>query len=188
MVDQPKGVGDISSSELGSGARYNAGKPDFSLIPLSILAEHFKTLGLEVKYYAAMHSLAKFQIEQQDAEYLNDAIRLIGNEWKACANVFTYGKKKYAAWNWAKGMAWSVCIACIGRHFERLAMGELMDPESGEPHIGHVMCNIVMLAHYVRFYPEGNDLYQQPAKKPDAVLIAKRLATSIADENTRSKL
>lgn len=33
------GVGDVNSSEKGSGARYNNGKVDFSLIPLSTLED-----------------------------------------------------------------------------------------------------------------------------------------------------
>lgn len=33
------GIGDVASSALGSGARYNAGKPDISLIPLCTLED-----------------------------------------------------------------------------------------------------------------------------------------------------
>lgn len=32
-------VGDIHSTEKGSGARYNDGKPDYSLIPMHLLAD-----------------------------------------------------------------------------------------------------------------------------------------------------
>ena len=112
-VDMRKSIGDVTSDERGSGARYNGGKTRYDLIPLSAL--------------------------------------------KSCADVFAYGEKKYAAWNWAKGMNWSVPYACAVRHFEAWQRGEDIDPESGLPHIGHVMCNLIMLAHYEEHYPEGDD-------------------------------
>jgi hypothetical protein len=107
------GIGDVNSSTKGSGARYNGGKPDFSLIPLSTLEDE--------------------------------------------ARVWTYGKEKYAAWNWAKGMAWSVPLACALRHLAAWQRGEDTDPESGLPHLAHVACNIRMLTLYSKTYPEGDD-------------------------------
>lgn len=108
-----KGIGDVNSSAKGSGARYNDGKPDYSLIPLSTLEDE--------------------------------------------ARVWSYGKNKYAAWNWAKGMPWSVPLACALRHLAAWQNGEDIDPESGQPHLAHVMCNIRMLTLYTKTYPEGDD-------------------------------
>lgn len=76
---------------------------------------------------------------------------------KPAADVFGYGAKKYAAWNWAKGMAWSVPYECALRHLEAWYRGEELDPESGLPHLGHVMCNLIMLTHYADHYKEGDD-------------------------------
>lgn len=76
---------------------------------------------------------------------------------KDCADVFSYGANKYAEWNWAKGMKWSVPYACALRHLQAWYEGEDTDPESGLPHLGHVMCNLVMLSHYARHYPEMDD-------------------------------
>lgn len=119
-------VGDVTSDARGSGARYNAGKTRFDLLPLTAL--------------------------------------------KPAADVFAYGANKYAAWNWAKGMPWSVPYACMMRHLEAWYRGEELDPESGLPHLGHVMCNLVMLTHYAEFYREGDDrppasLFQQETPK-----------------------
>lgn len=108
-----QGIGDVNSDAKGSGARYNGGKPDFSLIPLSTLEDE--------------------------------------------ARVWMYGKQKYAAWNWAKGMAWSVPLACALRHLAAWQRGEDVDPESGLPHLAHVMCNIRMLTLYTKTYPDGDD-------------------------------
>lgn len=107
------GIGDVNSNEKGSGARYNGGKADLSLIPLCTLEDE--------------------------------------------ARVWMYGKQKYAAWNWTKGMPWSVPLACALRHLAAWQRGEDMDPESGEHHLAHVMCNLRMLMLYSKTYQEGDD-------------------------------
>lgn len=106
-------IGDVNSQEKGSGARFNGGKPDFSLIPLVTLEDE--------------------------------------------ARVWMYGKAKYAAWNWTKGMAWSVPFACAMRHMAAWQRGEEVDPESGLPHLAHAMCNLRMLTLYSTNYPQGDD-------------------------------
>jgi hypothetical protein len=73
------------------------------------------------------------------------------------ARVFEYGAKKYAAWNWAKGMPWSVVVGCMMRHLAAMQRGEDLDPESGLPHVGHLLCNALMLATFRETFPEGND-------------------------------
>jgi len=107
------GIGDVTSTAKGSGARYNFGKPKFHLIPMSLLED--------------------------------------------TARVWEYGAKKYAAWNWAKGADWSVPYDSLQRHLTAWQNGEHLDPESGLPHTAHMMCNVMMLAHYEKFYPEGDD-------------------------------
>jgi ribosomal protein L32 len=106
-------VGDVNSDSRGSGARYNAGKPDFSLIPMALLEGE--------------------------------------------ARVWNYGAKKYKAWNWMKGMDWSVPFACAMRHMAAWQRGEDTDPETGESHLDHAMCNLRMLRYYADFYKEGDN-------------------------------
>lgn len=107
-------VGDLDSDAVGSGARANDGKRDWSLFPLHLMDE-------------------------------------VVGAWE-------YGERKYKAWNWAKGMAWSVPYACIMRHLIAYWWkGERNDQESGYHHLAHVVCNVMMLLHYERFYPEGDD-------------------------------
>lgn len=60
-------------------------------------------------------------------------------------------------WNWAKGMAWSIPIACAARHLLAMMNGEVLDPESGFPHRGHAMANLIMLLTYQDTFPEGDD-------------------------------
>ncbi len=73
------------------------------------------------------------------------------------ARVWMHGKAKYAAWNWAKGMPWSVPLACALRHVAAFQRGEDIDPESGLPHLAHAMCNLRMLTLFSRTYVEGDD-------------------------------
>lgn len=116
-------TGDIASDEKGSGARYDAGKVPYELIPTHLL--------------------------------------------ESTALVFGYGAKKYAAWNWAKGMPWTKVIGCLKRHLAAIERGEDIDPESGLPHIGHLMCNALMLEHYMSTYKEGDDRPTKWFAKPE---------------------
>jgi hypothetical protein len=72
-------------------------------------------------------------------------------------HVTTRPVKPYPRWNWAKGMEWSVPYACILRHLAAWYRGEDNDPETGISHLGHVMCNLLMLTHYQDAFPEGDD-------------------------------
>lgn len=157
-------VGDVHSSARGSGARFNDGKPPLELIPLELVAHSFRhaerKTPLHIPVFEALHSVGLFQVGG-GGEHLAHAVRALdfdGEAWTECARVFDYGRAKYAAWNWAKGMPWSVPIGCIGRHaLAMLAKGETTDPESGLTHRGHLMCNLVMLQSYLSTYPEGDD-------------------------------
>jgi|688.fasta_scaffold768638_1 hypothetical protein len=82
------------------------------------------------------------------------------------ARVWAHGQRKYASWNWAKGMAWSVPFACAMRHLAAWQRGEELDPESGLPHLAHAMCNLRMLTLYSKTFPEGDDRPTKWMPKP----------------------
>jgi hypothetical protein len=88
------------------------------------------------------------------------------------ARVWSYGRKKYASWNWAKGMDWSIPLACLYRHMAAWQRGEECDPESGLPHLAHAMCNLRMLTLYAKTYPEGDDRPKQWLGLSDAAKVA----------------
>jgi hypothetical protein len=113
-------IGDVNSKEKGTGARYNDGKADYSLIPLCTLEDE--------------------------------------------ARVWMYGRDKYAAWNWTKGMDWSVPYACLMRHMAAWQRGEENDPESGLPHLAHAMCNLRMLTLYSKNFTAGDDRPKEQLK------------------------
>lgn len=162
---KPVGIGDVHSNAKGSGARYNSGKAPLELIPLSIMVPFFQPTDdsgaiteAQANALLALDALGMFQAR---AGNVYEVLRELGDHWEACAKVFAYGRLKYVEWNWAKGMPWSVPIACAARHLLAIIRGEETDPESGLPHAGHVYCNVVMLLTYHSTYTEGDD---RPAK------------------------
>lgn len=159
-LSDTKGIGDIHGTAKGSGARYNTGKPALELIPLWLIAAQFNTVDaqwIDEGRHRAVDALDALGMFQAREGKLSDVLKALGDHWDDCARVFDYGRRKYAAWNWAKGMPWSAPIGCAARHLMAIIRGETTDPESGLPHVGHVFCNIVMLATYQGTYTEGDD-------------------------------
>lgn len=153
-------IGDITSTAKGSGARFNDGKAAVELIPLSFIAATYRgAVGEQLDPVVwALDAAGRFQVTG-DVQHLLRAMGYLSPHWLDCARVFEFGRRKYTAWNWSRGMAWSVPLGCIGRHsLKILADNELIDVESGRHHAGHILCNLVMLTAYTKTYPEGNDL------------------------------
>lgn len=61
------------------------------------------------------------------------------------AEVLRYGADKYAARNWEKGMAWGRLLAAALRHLTAWARGQESDAESGQRHLAHAACCVLML-------------------------------------------
>jgi hypothetical protein len=155
-VIPPNSVGDVTSTAIGSGARYNGGKPPMDLLPISVLADYRN--GIKATKYS--HCLMPLGEWQRTGKHIHlfYCLDVLGQDiWEEAARVFDYGRKKYAEWNWAKGMAWSIPLACAVRHLLAAHRGEDLDPESGLSHEGHAACNIIMLLTYMDTYPEGDD-------------------------------
>jgi len=153
-------VGDIDSNKMGTGARYNGGKWRADLLPTQV-SSWFMCRDEPAK---AMQELGRFQMTG-DVEHLRSLMLALYSEdaifvrmLSDAAAVLAYGAHKYKAWNWAKGMPWSVCVGCIVRHLHQMDLGKETDHESGCSHRGHVACNVLFLMHYNLYYPQGNDL------------------------------
>lgn len=80
------------------------------------------------------------------------------------AKVLEFGKNKYAAWNWSKGLAYTRILSAILRHIFSYMMGEDKDPESGLSHIAHAMCNCMFLLHFEKFRPDLDDREKEAFK------------------------
>ena len=65
---------------------------------------------------------------------------------QALAVVLTYGARKYAPGGWRSVPdAVPRYTAALMRHLEAWRAGEERDPESGLPHLAHVLCNSAFL-------------------------------------------
>ena len=81
------GIGDITSTAKGSGARYNSGKPPLELIPLRLLADYYSATegpGLRARSMQedaailGLRALGRF-LERGTEEDLRDARVVLGN-------------------------------------------------------------------------------------------------------------
>lgn len=171
------GRGDINSQEKGSGARADTGKPNWGLMPLNqIVIMHNCALIDEgpcpedpMMLDDLLQTLAAFQsigapnlvkdLLNQSMVYLMDNMNAeFTDACEEVIRVWEHGEEKYAAFNWMKGMSWNSIIACYMRHWVKLNKGTEIDEESGRHHGAHLVCNAMMLCHYVEYYPQGNDL------------------------------
>lgn len=83
------------------------------------------------------------------------------------AEVLTFGAKKYAAHNWRQGIPLSESLDSLLRHVNAFNSGEDIDPESGLPHMAHVMCNAMFILWTHKHKPEMDDRYKKDTpKKP----------------------
>lgn len=64
--------------------------------------------------------------------------------------VLEFGAKKYERDNWKKSMNVHEIIEAMLRHTFSLLRGELIDKESGLPHIGHIQCNAMFIAYHLK--------------------------------------
>ena len=68
---------------------------------------------------------------------------------KALAEVLTFGASKYAPNSWQTvSEGERRYLDALFRHLEAYRSGEPIDPESGFPHMSHVLCNAAFL-HYL---------------------------------------
>ena len=61
--------------------------------------------------------------------------------------VMMHGAKKYGRNNWKLDTDPQRCLNALLRHVMAHSDGEYTDPESGLPHMAHVMCNAMFILH-----------------------------------------
>lgn len=64
------------------------------------------------------------------------------------AKVYMFGARKYSAYNWERGMAWSRCFNSLLRHLYAYWDGEERDAETGLHHMAHAAWNALALLVY----------------------------------------
>jgi len=73
------------------------------------------------------------------------------------ARILMFGKKKYGAWNWQKGLPMTKVYDAAQRHLLAWMGGQTYDCESGEPHIAHAACNLAFMLWFAEHKPELDD-------------------------------
>ena len=68
------------------------------------------------------------------------------------AQILTFGADKYGKDNWKTATAEDIqrYRDALLRHLYAYLGGEINDPESGEPHLYHISCNVMFLDYFDR--------------------------------------
>lgn len=67
---------------------------------------------------------------------------------KDMVEVMEFGANKYERNNWQKGFPKEKLLDSLLRHIDAFYSGEDIDPESGKPHVGHILCNAAFLGYH----------------------------------------
>lgn len=111
--------------------------------PSDIVAVGFDH-GTEDRTGYAIIDLGAVKADHGKAEY-----HLIPHETlEAVGRVLKNGAEKYDEHNWRKGMKWSRLFNATMRHMWAFWRGEDLDRDSGEPHLAHVLANVMFLLSY----------------------------------------
>lgn len=62
--------------------------------------------------------------------------------------VLAHGAKKYAPYNWSKGIKYSRLYSATMRHIKAFWGGQDMDPDSGIWHLAHALCCLLFLLSF----------------------------------------
>lgn len=73
------------------------------------------------------------------------------------AKVMEYGSLKYSRDNWLKGLPMTEVMDSMLRHIVSFNSGEDADPESGLPHVDHILCNALFLSEFFYVNPGTDD-------------------------------
>lgn len=93
-------------------------------------------------------------------------MNLLAPQWLfGVAQVLTFGAKKYAAWNWAKGISYSRLYDGIQRHLNAFWGREDNDQESGLSHLLHASCGLMFLYMMTLIRPDLDDRYKPETKE-----------------------
>lgn len=69
----------------------------------------------------------------------------------AYTRVAEFGARKYAPWNWSKGLSRVQLLGSLLRHTFSYIRGEDRDPDSGLMHTDHILWNAAALCHNVHW-------------------------------------
>ena len=153
-VHNPMPVGDINSNASGTAARANSNKEPLDLVPVCFWINQWKgNVRMTDFLWHMLEALDEWQ--KGDNQSLLNWIE--DQDLAKALPVLEFGASKYKAWNWAKGMPYSVSLGSCLRHVKAILEGEITDKESSCPHTAHILCNIMFLSYHTNHFPELDD-------------------------------
>lgn len=115
--------------------KHDDGKPDFTLVPWPYVGDN-ATVDLIIPLYDWWRRSAR---PSEVADAMRAAYARHGRDFIADINAsLLYGARKYAPWNWQKGLAASRLYAAACRHYVDIEAGRRVDAESGLDHHCHL--------------------------------------------------
>jgi hypothetical protein len=119
----------------------------------------YSHLRSTMEKHAAADNIPVTQGVKHDTE--KPDLSLVSSIWiTGVARVLTFGKKKYAAHNWRKGIETSRLLAACLRHIFAFLSGEDRDPETGECHLDHASCCLMFARELWETRPDLDDRYK----------------------------
>ena len=149
----------VKKSETTQGVKFDTDKPQMDLLPPRATLLLLEEADFDQKL--VLSKLFRFW-ESGKEKYLEEAIvelsDMCNDNFEGCVNtlegvaqVLSFGAKKYAAHNWAKGIKLSRNFAATVRHLVKVAQGQDIDPESGLHHYYHALCDMFFMYETLSF-------------------------------------
>lgn len=90
------------------------------------------------------------------------SLLLVGRETlEGESRVWEAGAKKYGEGNWLNGGPWMEGLDSLTRHVVAFVNGEDIDPESGRPHVDHIITSAKIVSNN---YYNSKDLDDRPCR------------------------
>lgn len=83
---------------------------------------------------------------------------------EGAARVFEFGARKYGTYNFMGGFAYTRLTSAALRHLFAWIWGQDSDPESGQSHLHHALCCLLMLCQIIEVGTGTDDRYKPSPK------------------------